>query len=138
MLALVGGLVANTAQTNGGNIENSKFSLPTSVRSMMTGLLYVPLTPPAKTSACGVLAIGGHIKSFDAINGFSIEVARRGCSARAELQRIERNQLVLSSASVLRLHSSRISSIGMERWSMVLRPPDDNPSLADSVIGAPE
>lgn len=79
MLVLVGGLVANTAQTNGGNIRISQVSFPTSVGTMMTGLLYVPSTATAKTPACGVVAIEGYINSVDTMDGFSIEMARRGC-----------------------------------------------------------
>ena len=78
-LILIGGLVANTAQTNGGNIRISNVSFPTSTGSMMTGLLYVPATATVKTPACGVVAIEGYINSVDTMDGFSIEMARRGC-----------------------------------------------------------
>jgi pimeloyl-ACP methyl ester carboxylesterase len=46
---------------------------------MMTGLLYVPITATAKTPACGVVTIEGYINSVDTMDGFSIEMARRGC-----------------------------------------------------------
>ena len=78
-LVLIGGLVANTAQTNGGNIRITSVSFPTSTGSMMTGLLYVPATATVKTPACGVLAIEGYINSVDTMDAFSIEMARRGC-----------------------------------------------------------
>ena len=46
---------------------------------MMTGLLYVPSTATVKTPACGVVTIEGYINSVDTMDGFSIEMARRGC-----------------------------------------------------------
>lgn len=78
-LILAGGLVANTAQTNGGTIRISQVSFPTSTGQMMTGLLYVPATATQKTPACGVVTIEGYINTVDTMDGFSIEMARRGC-----------------------------------------------------------
>lgn len=77
-LVLVGGFVANTAQTNGGTVRIEKVSFPTSTGQMMTGLLYVPKTATAKTPAPGVVAIEGYINTVDTMDGFSIEMARRG------------------------------------------------------------
>jgi hypothetical protein len=79
ILILGGGLLANTAQTNGGTVRISEVSFPASTGQMMTGLLYVPATATVKTPACGVVTIEGYINTADTMDGFSIEMARRGC-----------------------------------------------------------
>ncbi|MGO9029698.1 MAG: alpha/beta hydrolase family protein [Acidimicrobiales bacterium] len=79
VLILAGGLLANTAQTNGGTVRITQVSFPTSTGQMMTGLLYVPSTATVTTPACGVLTIEGYINTVDTMDGFSIEMARRGC-----------------------------------------------------------
>ncbi|MDA8293881.1 MAG: alpha/beta hydrolase [Actinomycetota bacterium] len=79
VLVLVGGLVANTAQTAGGNIRVEHVRFLTQSGLVETGLLYIPSTATAKTPACGVVTIEGYINSVDTMDGFSIEMARRGC-----------------------------------------------------------
>jgi hypothetical protein len=79
VLILVGGLVANTAQTAGGRIRVDQVRYLTQSGLVETGLLYIPSTATAKTPACGVVAIEGYINSVDTMDGFSIEMARRGC-----------------------------------------------------------
>jgi pimeloyl-ACP methyl ester carboxylesterase len=86
ILVLVGGFVANTAQTAGGTIRVSQVSFPTASGDMMTGLLYVPATATAKTPAPGVVAIEGYINSADTMDGFAIEMARRGAVVLAANQ----------------------------------------------------
>lgn len=79
LLLMVGGLVANTAQTGGGDIRIQSVSFPTAAGPVMSGLLYIPSTATAKTPACGVDAIHGYINSHDTMDAFAIEMARRGC-----------------------------------------------------------
>ena len=79
LLLLVGGLVANTAQTGGGNIRVESVRFPTAAGQTMAGLLYVPDTATAAHPACAVDAIHGYINSHDTMDGFAIEMARRGC-----------------------------------------------------------
>lgn len=45
---------------------------------MMTGLLYVPSTATAQTPAPAVVATEGYLNSADTMDGFAIELARRG------------------------------------------------------------
>src|SRR5260370_36967360 len=45
----------------------------------MSGLLYIPNTATSATPACGVVTIHGYINSYDTMDGYSIEMARRGC-----------------------------------------------------------
>lgn len=79
LLLLTGGLVANTAQTGGGNIRVDSVRFPTASGQTMAGLLYIPDTATAKTPACAIDAIHGYINSHDTMDGFAIEMARRGC-----------------------------------------------------------
>ena len=79
LVLLVGGIVANTAQTGGGDIRVESVRFPTASGQTMAGLLYIPNTATAKTPACGVVAIHGYMNSSDTMDGFSIEMARRGC-----------------------------------------------------------
>jgi pimeloyl-ACP methyl ester carboxylesterase len=74
-----GGIIANTSQTDGGRIRVVRVSYPTESGLIETGLLYVPSNATAKTPACGVVAIEGYINTYDTMDGFSIEMARRGC-----------------------------------------------------------
>lgn len=78
LLLLAGGFMANSAQTNGGSVRVSQVSFPTATGEMMTGLLYVPSTATAKHPAPGVVTIEGYINTVDTMDGFSIEMARRG------------------------------------------------------------
>lgn len=78
VLVLVGGFMANTSQTAGGTVRVTPVSFPTATGQMETGLLYVPATATAKTPAPGVVTIEGYINSVDTMDGFSIEMARRG------------------------------------------------------------
>lgn len=86
VLLLAGGFVANTAQTAGGTIRITPVSFPGAGGQMLTGLLYVPSTATAKTPAPGVVAIEGYINSADTMDGFSIEMARRGAVVLAANQ----------------------------------------------------
>lgn len=79
VLILGGGIVANVTQTNGGSIAVRQVHFAGNNGTMMSGLLYVPATATAKTPACGIVAIHGYINSHDTMDGFSIEMARRGC-----------------------------------------------------------
>ena len=78
VLVLVGGFMANTSQTAGGTVRVTQVSFPMATGQMVTGLLYVPATATAKTPAPGVVTIEGYINSVDTMDGFSIEMARRG------------------------------------------------------------
>ncbi len=78
VLVLVGGFMANTSQTAGGTVRVTSVSFPTATGQMDTGLLYVPATATAKTPAPAVVTIEGYINSVDTMDGFSIEMARRG------------------------------------------------------------
>lgn len=78
LLLLAGGFMANSAQTNGGSVRVSQVSFPTATGDMMTGLLYVPSSATAKHPAPGVVTIEGYINTVDTMDGFSIEMARRG------------------------------------------------------------
>jgi len=79
VLILGGGIIANVAQTAGGQIAVRQVNFVGTNGVMMSGLLYVPNTATSKTPACGVVAIHGYINSHDTMDGFSIEMARRGC-----------------------------------------------------------
>ncbi len=76
---IVGGVMANTAQTSGGKVRITKVSFPTESGLIETGLLYVPRNATAKTPACGVVAIEGYINTLDTMDSFAVEMARRGC-----------------------------------------------------------
>lgn len=78
-LILGGGIIANVAQTLGGQVEVRQVSFAGTNGVIMGGLLYIPDTATTKTPACGVVAIHGYINSTDTMDGFSIEMARRGC-----------------------------------------------------------
>ncbi len=86
ILIIGGGILANTAQTAGGHIRVVKVAYPTASGLIETGLLYVPSNATAKTPACGVVAIHGYINTHDTMDGFSIEMARRGCVVLAANQ----------------------------------------------------
>ena len=79
ILVLVGGIIANLTQTAGGQIAVRQVNFAGTDAVMMSGLLYIPNTATTKTPACGVVAIHGYINSHDTMDGFSIEMARRGC-----------------------------------------------------------
>lgn len=79
VLILGGGLIANLAQTAGGQISVRQVNFAGTDGVMMSGLLYIPNTATSKTPACGVVTIHGYINSHDTMDGFSIEMARRGC-----------------------------------------------------------
>ena len=79
ILIIGGGLIANTAQTDGGKIRITRVNFPTESGLIETGLLYVPPNATAKTPACGVVAIHGYLNSHDTMDSFAIEMARRGC-----------------------------------------------------------
>jgi pimeloyl-ACP methyl ester carboxylesterase len=79
VLILGGGILANSVQTAGGQIAVRQVNFVGTDGIMMNGLLYVPNTATSKTPACGVVAIHGYINSRDTMDGFSIEMARRGC-----------------------------------------------------------
>lgn len=79
ILILGGGIIANITQTVGGTVAVRQVSFAGTNGVIMSGLLYVPNTATTKTPACGVVAIHGYINSHDTMDGFSIEMARRGC-----------------------------------------------------------
>jgi pimeloyl-ACP methyl ester carboxylesterase len=79
VLILGGGIIANVTQTAGGGIAVRQVNFVGTNGVLMSGLLYVPNTATSKTPACGVVAIHGYINSHDTMDGFSIEMARRGC-----------------------------------------------------------
>jgi pimeloyl-ACP methyl ester carboxylesterase len=79
VLILGGGILANGTQTAGGQIGVRQVSFVGTNGIMMSGLLYVPNTATSKTPACGVVTIHGYFNSHDTMDGFSIEMARRGC-----------------------------------------------------------
>jgi hypothetical protein len=74
-----GGIMANTAQTSGGQVRITKVSFPTESGLIETGLLYIPRNATAKTPACGVVTIEGYINTLDTMDSFAVEMARRGC-----------------------------------------------------------
>lgn len=79
VLILGGGIIANIAQTAGGQIVVRQVNFAGTNGVMMSGLLYIPNTATTKAPGCGVVAIHGYINSHDTMDGFSIEMARRGC-----------------------------------------------------------
>ncbi|MGA2036584.1 MAG: alpha/beta fold hydrolase, partial [Acidimicrobiales bacterium] len=79
LIVLAGGLIANTAQTAGGRIKVEPVRFISYSGPMQTGLLYVPSNATVATPACGVVALHGYINSVDTMDGFAIEMARRGC-----------------------------------------------------------
>lgn len=79
VLILGGGIIANVTQTAGGQINVRQVSFTGTDGIMMSGLLYVPNTATSETPACGVVATHGYFNSHDTMDGFSIEMARRGC-----------------------------------------------------------
>jgi len=86
VLIVGGGILANTTQTDGGKVRVVNVSYPTETGQIETGLLYIPSTATDKTPACGVVTIHGYINSYDTMDGFSIEMARRGCVVLAANQ----------------------------------------------------
>lgn len=85
-LFIIGGLMANTAQTDGGKIRLVNVTYPTPSGHIETGLLYIPSNATAATPACGIVAIEGYINTYDTMDGFAIEMARRGCVVLAANQ----------------------------------------------------
>lgn len=79
ILLIGGGLIANIAQTDGGGVAVRDVTFAGTNGTMMSGLLYIPNTATTKTPACGVVAIHGYINSRDTMDGFAIEMSRRGC-----------------------------------------------------------
>jgi pimeloyl-ACP methyl ester carboxylesterase len=79
LLILVGGLIANTAQTAGGRVKIEPVRFMAQSGIMQTGLLYIPSNATIQHPACGVVTLHGYINSVDTMDGFSIEMARRGC-----------------------------------------------------------
>ncbi|HLZ62941.1 MAG TPA: alpha/beta hydrolase [Ktedonosporobacter sp.] len=79
LFILIGGLLANITQTAGGQVRVRQVNFAGTNGMMMSGLLYVPNAATTKSPACGVVAIHGYINSHDTMDGFSIEMARRGC-----------------------------------------------------------
>ena len=78
-LVVIGGIIAQIAQTAGGTVSVRQVKLSGSNGVMIYGLLYKPVAATAKSPAPGVVAIHGYINSHDTMDGFSIELARRGC-----------------------------------------------------------
>ncbi len=78
-LVILGGVIANMAQTVGGTVVVRPVRFAGTDGTMMYGLLYRPVSATTKNPACGVLAIHGYINSHDTMDGFAIELARRGC-----------------------------------------------------------
>jgi len=79
VVLLAGGIIANTAQTAGGRIRIEPVRFMSESGPMQTGLLYIPSNATVKTPACGVVTLHGYINSVDTMDGFAIEMARRGC-----------------------------------------------------------
>ena len=79
ILIVGGGLIANIAQTDGGDVVVRDVSFAGTNGTMMSGLLYIPNSATTKTPGCGVVAIHGYINSRDTMDGFAIEMSRRGC-----------------------------------------------------------
>ncbi|HZR43424.1 MAG TPA: alpha/beta fold hydrolase [Ktedonobacteraceae bacterium] len=79
VLIIGGGILANVTQTVGGQVAVREVQFAGTNGVIMDGLLYVPKTATSKTPACGVVAIHGYINSRDTMDGFAIEMARRGC-----------------------------------------------------------
>lgn len=78
-LVVIGGIMAEIAQTAGGRISVRQVHFAGTNGIMMYGLLYVPKGTTSKKPAPGVVAIHGYINSHDTMDGFAIELARRGC-----------------------------------------------------------
>ncbi len=79
VLILGGGLIANITQTVGGQVAVRQVNFAGTNGVLMSGLLYIPNTATSATPACGVVTIHGYINSYDTMDGYSIEMARRGC-----------------------------------------------------------
>lgn len=78
LLVLLGSLLANLIQTDGGKVEVRDVRFAGSNGLMMSGLLYIPEGATAETPAPGVVAIHGYINSRETQTGYAIEFARRG------------------------------------------------------------
>src|SRR5258708_39820441 len=76
---LGGGLIANITQTVGGQVAVRQVNFAGTNGVLMSGLLYIPNLATSATPACGVVTIHGYINSYDTMDGYSIEMARRGC-----------------------------------------------------------
>jgi pimeloyl-ACP methyl ester carboxylesterase len=74
----LGGLLAWTVQTDGGQIKIKDIRFVGANGTVMSALLYVPKNATAKTPAPGVLAVHGYINTRETQDGFAIEFARRG------------------------------------------------------------
>ncbi len=79
LLVLAGGIIAEVTQTAGGTISVRQVHFAGTNGAMMYGLLYIPKGTTSKNPAPGVVAIHGYINSHDTMDGFAIELARRGC-----------------------------------------------------------
>jgi pimeloyl-ACP methyl ester carboxylesterase len=77
-LVLLGGIITGITQTDGGRVSVRQVHFAGTNGTMIYGLLYVPHTATDKTPAPGVVAIHGYINSHDTMDGFAIELARRG------------------------------------------------------------
>ncbi len=78
-LVVIGGIIAEITQTAGGAVSVRQVKLAGSNGVFIYGLLYKPAGATAKSPAPGILAIHGYINSHDTMDGFAIELARRGC-----------------------------------------------------------
>ncbi|HUX22429.1 MAG TPA: alpha/beta fold hydrolase [Spirochaetia bacterium] len=79
LLVLIGGVMAQITQTAGGKVAVRQVHFAGTNGTMMYGLLYIPKGTTSKKPAPGVVAIHGYINSHDTMDGFAIELARRGC-----------------------------------------------------------
>ena len=79
LLVLIGGIMAGITQTAGGAVSVRQVHFAGTNGTMMYGLLYIPRGATSKDPAPGVVAIHGYINSHDTMDGFAIELARRGC-----------------------------------------------------------
>ncbi|THF87415.1 alpha/beta fold hydrolase [Deinococcus sp. KSM4-11] len=77
-LVLLGGLLAYSIQTAGGQVSVRDVRFVGTNGTPLSALLYVPKGVTAKTPAPGILAVHGYINSREVQADFALEYARRG------------------------------------------------------------
>lgn len=78
LLILIGGVLANSIQTNGGQVTMKDVRFVGSNGIVQNARLYIPDGVTNENPAPGIVAIHGYINTNETQDGFAIEFARRG------------------------------------------------------------